>query len=160
MNIFAGAILFLGLLLVSTSACLFSKKKTETKMPSVITATLRSQLQAGGKATAIVAMARDTQEALDKVEKMQFASRDERATAVTTELQKLADESQKPLKDFLTAQGANFESMWINNSIVVREATLDLLEKLEALGGIKEIREEAHVNIMTGGMGVGMGADL
>jgi len=126
---------------------------------SVISPSLVAQLKNGGKATAIVKMSRETQELLDKVEAQQFASRDEKATAVTSGLQALADESQKDIRAFLDSQSppVQYESMWISNMLVIKEAGLDLLQKLESIGGIKEIREEHTAHIMGGGMGGGIG---
>jgi len=127
---------------------------TKIMASSVISPTLVAQLKNGGKTTAIIKMTKETQELLDKVAAQEFATRDERATAVTSGLQALADESQKELKAFLDSQSVAYESMWISNMLVVKEADLDLLRKLESIGGIKEIREEQTAHIMGGGIGV------
>lgn len=103
--------------------------------------------------TVIVKMARDTQEALDKVDAQNFTNRDERANAVTSELQALATESQKYVKEFLDAQTppVKYNSLWISNTLVVYEADWTIIQQLEQIGGIKEMREEHTAHIM--GMG-------
>lgn len=122
---------------------------------SVISPSLVAQLKDGGKTTAIVKMSRETQVFLDQIEKQKFASQDEKSMAVTTGLQALADESQKDVKAFLDSQSppVKYESLWISNMVVIREAGLDLLQKLESIGGIKEIREEHTAHILGGGGG-------
>lgn len=119
-------------------------------MASVISKTLEASLKNGGTASAVVVMARETQEVLSKIETQQFANRDARADAVTSGLQELAKDSQKHLKEFLDSQTppVQYQSMWISNTLIIKNATLDLLQKLEKLGGIKEIREEHTAHLL------------
>jgi len=117
---------------------------------SVISDDLLTKLKGGEKATVIVKMARETKEVLDQIDKQNFPNREERANAVTNGLKALADESQKHVKAYLDSLSPkpNYESLWISNSLVVREATLEMVEGMAKVGGIKEIREEMTVHIM------------
>jgi hypothetical protein len=51
----------------------------------------------------------------------------------------VADASQGALLALLTARGVRHKSMWINNSIVVREGTLALAEELAARDDVRDV---------------------
>jgi hypothetical protein len=132
-------------------------------MSSVISPTLRGFLEEGGAScTAIVTMARETQEVMDSLESREFPSRDAKVNAMTSELQALAEESQKSIKTFLDSQSSppiKYKSMWITNTLVIYDASLPLLLQVESLGGIKEIREEATAHTMRSVVNINKGAN-
>jgi len=132
------------------SSILFITALSMASSSSVISDGLLTRLKAGEKVTVIVKMTRETKEVLDKIEKQKFPTREERANAVTNGLKALAEESQAEVKAYLDSLSPkpNYESLWISNSLVVRECTLEIAQGMEKVGGIKEIREEMVVHTM------------
>jgi len=114
-------------------------------MPSVLDKDLVEVLTAGQKCTVIVEMERQVQEVFDRLEKQNFANMEERGDTMNKWLKEMAEECQGPLKKYLESQGAKFETMWINNTLQVHEATLPIVQGLEKFPGIKAIRGDAIV---------------
>lgn len=62
--------------------------------------------------------------------------------------QAVANASQGALLELLNARGLKPKSLWINNSIVVRNATLALAEELAARDDVREINVDAVHNVV------------
>ena len=60
--------------------------------------------------------------------------------------QAVANASQGALLELLNGRGLKPKSLWINNSIVVRNATLALAEELAARDDVREINVDAVHN--------------
>jgi hypothetical protein len=83
----------------------------------------------------------------DQLEVEQFPNRDAKVEAMTCRLTALMNESQKHLMEFLDKQNVATNSFWISNTMLVENASLELLQQLEKMGGIKEIRKEMMATI-------------
>jgi hypothetical protein len=100
------------------------------------------------KITVMIDMVEGTSAALESVNAQQFPDRDSRANAVTSALQALTERSQKSLKEFMQSHGISFQSMWINNSVVAENVTLEQCQQLAKVEGVKEVREQHVVHTM------------
>jgi len=121
-------------------------------MAGTVSSALLEQFKSQDKITVMVNMAEGTADTLESVSGREFPDRDSRANAVTSALQDLAEKSQKALKEFCTAEGIKFQSMWINNSLVAENVTVDQARRLAQVAGVKEVREQVVVHTM-GSMG-------
>ena len=97
--------------------------------------------------TAIVTMRDCTGPVLDAVTSTQFATRASRLNAVASSLRQHAQASQANVLAFLREQPNKFQSMWITNQIVVRDADLAIVERLARFPEIASIAEEIVVQL-------------
>ena len=121
-------------------------------MGAVIDPSLLQSLETKPKTTIIISFKVGTGTVLKDLESREFETREARATAVHDTLKAHMESSQKPVTEFLQSKVAEktdeqltFESMWINNSIVVKNADLSLVQQLAQLEGIEKIKENAVV---------------
>jgi len=63
-----------------------------------------------------------------------------RGQAVVDELTRTAQESQQAVIEVLEAQGVEYQSFWVNNSILVDSGTIGLAEQVADLTAVAEIR--------------------
>ena len=93
----------------------------------------------------LVSLKSDTSAVLDKLASTEFATRGERATAVSNALKEHAEREQKPLLDHLKTRGLEVQSMWINNQIFVKGAKKEDVEWLAARDEVKEVKENGRI---------------
>jgi hypothetical protein len=117
---------------------------------SVIDPSLLESLETKERTTVIVSFKGDTEEVLKGIEARTFPTRDARATAVHDELSAYAAGSQGPVLEFLRTKATDlpdmtFQSMWINNSLVIKNAGKALVQELTKFEQIKRIKEDSVV---------------
>ncbi|GLD92340.1 hypothetical protein PINS_up000873 [Pythium insidiosum] len=80
-------------------------------------------------------------------------SRSDKTTCMVNNLQQFADETQAPVLELLAqnpqAHG-DVQSLWINNSIAVKQCKGSLIVALAAVDGVVQIRPEEVLQLLTG----------
>lgn len=120
---------------------------------SKVAPSLIAALKDTPKLKIIIQMAASTSPVLESLNQREFASREERGKAVNTALTEHAKNTQKEVQEILRSRNYEFESMWINNSIVVQNGDKDLVDILANRDDIKEIKEDsvvAHIHPNSG----------
>ena len=114
--------------------------------PTVDSSLLRT-LREKSTVTVIVSMRERTGTVLDQISGVQFASRGQRLNAVAEGLRLHAQKTQSNVLAFLRQQPHKFQSLWITNQIVVRQADLSLVEMLSQFPEVASITEEMVMHI-------------
>ncbi|ODM92068.1 Bacillopeptidase F [Orchesella cincta] len=114
-----------------------------------IQGSLLNTLEKNGKANIVISFKQDTQPILENVNGKSFETRGHKITSMKTQLEQLAKESQQGVVSILKSRSSpvKFQSFWINNKIIVKNATLELIQTIADNPDVREIREElvAHI---------------
>lgn len=100
-----------------------------------------------GTANVVVSFKADTEEVLQKIDSMRFATRGAKITTMMSQLDALRVESQKNALSLLEFRAIPHTSLWINNRIYINGADAELVEAIAALPEVAEVREEIVVQI-------------
>jgi len=132
----------LGFCLILISATMASSK---------IEAPLLQILTAGQTARVSVSMTDDASEVTQRIENLGITDRGERANAVHREFTAFATESQKNVVKLLEKEkdriSFTWESLWINNQIIVNGADLQLVNDIAAIDNVAKIEGEKFVQL-------------
>jgi hypothetical protein len=110
---------------------------------SQVDPSLKTTLKTRGTANIFVSFKVGTADVLNSFTQINFETRTELLTALSSTLQEHASLTQKNVLDFLkTKDSISVTSFWINNQIFVKNADMALVEDLASFPEIAEIIEE------------------
>lgn len=114
-----------------------------------IDSSLRRTLATRETADILVSFTGGTKSALDRVSKVNFASRGERTTGIYLSLLQNANKSQNETLQLISARfpSVKVTSFWITNQINIKGATADIIYFLASLGNVSEIQEEEIIYV-------------
>ncbi|CAL8145237.1 unnamed protein product, partial [Orchesella dallaii] len=104
-------------------------------------------LQTKGVASAVVIFNQGTSEVIRNVNSMRFENRGQKITTLKTNLEALAETTQKNVVSILNTKNVKYDAYWISNQVFVKEASYDLVKAIAALPEVAEVREEIIVYI-------------
>lgn len=137
-------ILRLGLCLVLISTIMADSK---------IESSLLQVLNGGQTARLSISMAEGTEELLKDFDTRVFADRTDRLNTLNRELTAHATRTQAPVirlleKEKTRIPSISWESLWINNQIIVNGADLQLVNDIAALDSVSKIEGEKFVELL------------
>ncbi|CAG7721467.1 unnamed protein product [Allacma fusca] len=138
------------MLKLSVTILLFWFVQQSHLAPSIDSFLVKS-LKDNGKVTVVVSMKDRTASFLNQLALSSFATRADRLNAVANGLQMFAEKSQGNILQILDQESRGkqftFKSLWLTNQVIIRDADLDLIQKLSAYEEIDSITEEqvAHI---------------
>jgi subtilisin family serine protease len=102
------------------------------------------------KSTANIVVSFDgTNKILRQINGAKFGSRTQKLEALSSSLESHAAQSQKNVQTFLTKEGVNFKSYWVNNQIYIKDADTILVQSLTKLAEVTQVREEKILQLVT-----------
>jgi len=114
---------------------------------NVIEPSLRHVLQTGQKANVFISLKVGTASVLSRMNSMRFSDRTARLNTVASSLKNHAAESQQNILSVLEKSGVKYQSFWISNQVFIREASLEIVEKIAALTEVSSIEEEILIPV-------------
>lgn len=116
---------------------------------SKVTPELQAAFQTKAVANIFVVMKEDTSSVIGSLGSLSFRNRSDRLNAIYSTLAAHADNSQKHVKSYLNSlKGLEYESLWINNQIYVRNASPEVVKQLELFQEVKSIDEEFFAHLI------------
>ena len=103
-----------------------------------------SRTLAAGKASTFFVVMRSSADLSDAEERESHAAK---ARVAFRELRTTAEDSQEPVSALLDREGVDHESFWINNSLLVSTADVDLVDRLAARADVEKIVAEREYEI-------------
>ena len=128
-------------------ALAFMAMAQQALLAPTVDSSLVKTLREKSTATVIVSMRDRTGPVLDQLAGIQFSTRAQKLNAIASSLREHAERSQANVISYLSQEPVQFESMWITNQIVVRNADLGLVEKLSEFPEIASIAEEIVIQL-------------
>jgi len=112
-----------------------------------IAESLAQTLAQKGSASVVVIFTQGTDAVINSVNSQRFASRGQKITALKTNLEALAETTQKNVVSLLRNKVVKYESFWISNQVFVKAASSEIVQAIAALPEVAEVREEIIVQI-------------
>ncbi len=117
-----------------------------TSLPN-IDAGVHRALRKQGSADLIITMKESTQNTLNSLEEVEFASRDQKISSMVDSLEYHASATQRPVFEVLNQESTGdlytqSKSFWITNQVFVEGASAELVAKLSKIPEIQSIREQ------------------
>ncbi|GLD95494.1 hypothetical protein PINS_up004171 [Pythium insidiosum] len=137
---------------VSTTDAATPSFKSLPRVHPSVHRTLRQQ----GTVHLIVKMKQGTHDAINSVKEADYTDRGKRIEALVQRLEANAQTSQTEVAKIVAQEAGNAngeplfstaQSFWIENSVLFRDATPALIEKLSQLSSVAEIREEQVLHL-------------
>jgi len=117
---------------------------TAAPSPTSIHPSVSECIKTQGSCDIILSMRQKTAPLLQRLKHQSFVTRGARVSSVASNLQSLAESSQKSVLDFLANHDCEFKSYWISNKIFVKAANAQLIQSLRAMEEVESI----HTNEM------------
>lgn len=101
----------------------------------------------GSGQSVMVSFTNSLSSVFSQIDRMNFTSMFAKRNALTELQQAFANTAQGALKTFLNARGVNFESFWINNKMVIQNASPFLVNAMSFVPGVSRIEPEPQGEI-------------
>ncbi|ODM92067.1 Bacillopeptidase F [Orchesella cincta] len=134
--------MFKKLLLITFLGVVLNEALTPSTTNQKIHVSLLETLINDGKANVVISFNEETRHILDSVNRIRFDSRGHKITFLKTQLEQLTKDSQRSVISILKSHSTTFQSFWINNRIIVKNASIELIQQIAQIADVSEIREE------------------